>query len=182
MKMIFVDAENVGLKELGKLEASVVDKVFVFSKAESIIKFCEQNLYLCLSDYPCGSNQADFYIIAYLSRILSALDKKKLGSILFKLYSNDESLIAAFEFQCAQLGGAHCVVRTKEETVVPAVKKSLSPEDKIYSSLQSPRALDPAFQKQIGLSRPEFTKAINELAKKNKIKRSTKSNKKWVRC
>ncbi len=30
MKMIFVDAENVGLKELEKINASVVDKVFVF--------------------------------------------------------------------------------------------------------------------------------------------------------
>ena len=32
MKMIFVDAENVGLKELEKINASVVDKVFVFSR------------------------------------------------------------------------------------------------------------------------------------------------------
>ena len=132
MKMIFVDAENVGLKELEKLEASVVDKVFVFSKVDSIIKFCEQNLYLCLSDYPFGSNQADFYIIAYLSRILPVLNKKQLGSIRFKLVSNDESLIAAFEFQCKQLGGVCDVVRTKAAHVVALVQNSLSPEDKIY--------------------------------------------------
>ncbi|WP_051143805.1 hypothetical protein [Psychromonas hadalis] len=82
---------------------------------------------------------------------MSALDKKQLGSICFKLVRNDESLIAVFEFQCAQLGGVCDVVRTKEEHVIAFVPNSLSPEDKIYSSLQSPRALDPAFQKQIGL-------------------------------
>ena len=82
--MIFVDAENVGLKELEKLKASVVDKVFVFSKVDSVIQFCEKQLYLCLSDYPCGANQADFYIIAYVARILAVLDKKQLGSIRFK--------------------------------------------------------------------------------------------------
>lgn len=182
MKMIFVDAENIGLKELGKLEASVIDKVFVFSKADPIIQFCEKHLYLSLSDYPCGSNQADFYIIAYLARILAALDKKQLGSIRFKLYSNDENLIAAFEFQCAQLGGTSDVVRTKEDTVVQLAPKSLSPEDKIYSYLQSPKAFDLKFQKQIGLSKSDFTRAVNELAKTNKIQRSPESNKKWVKC
>ncbi|MFY2506895.1 hypothetical protein ACN3E9_00880 [Vibrio pectenicida] len=34
MKIIFVDAENIGLKELEKVKATVVDKVFVFSKSD----------------------------------------------------------------------------------------------------------------------------------------------------
>ncbi|MBF4242492.1 hypothetical protein EA003_22225, partial [Vibrio anguillarum] len=104
MKVIFVDAENVGLKELEKINASIVDKVFVFSKSDAVKLVCEKSLYLCLNDYPTGQNQADFYIIAYLSRVLLALDKKQLGSIHFELYSNDENLITAFEFQCDQLG------------------------------------------------------------------------------
>ncbi|MCG9230945.1 MULTISPECIES: hypothetical protein [Vibrio harveyi group] len=48
MKMVFVDAENVGLKELEKLRASAIDKVFVFSKSEAIKQCCEKNLfYIC---------------------------------------------------------------------------------------------------------------------------------------
>ncbi|EMJ3470170.1 hypothetical protein V7L80_005248, partial [Vibrio harveyi] len=45
MKMVFVDAENVGLKELEKLRASAIDKVFVFSKSEAIKQCCEKNLF-----------------------------------------------------------------------------------------------------------------------------------------
>ena len=108
--------------------------------------------------------------------------KKQLGSVHFKLYSNDENLIAAFEFQCIQLGGICDVIRTKEETVVKLVSKLMSLEDKIYSRLQSPQAFNPTFQKQVGLSKADFTRAVNELAKTNKIKRSPKSKKKWVRC
>ncbi len=151
MKMIFVDAENVGLKELEKINASVVDKVFVFSKSDSVKLVCEKSLYLFLSDYPTGQNQADFYIIAYLSRVLLALDKKQLGSVHFELYSNDESLISAFEFQCKQLGAPCQSIRTRDNTVVPIIKSQQtpqkSPEDKLLHALKSPRALDPSFQK-----------------------------------
>ncbi|MEZ8269602.1 hypothetical protein AB6E22_22510 [Vibrio cyclitrophicus] len=188
MKMIFVDAENVGLKSLEKMEASVIDKVFVFSKSDSVKLACEHSLYLHLSGYPNGSNQADFYIIAYLSRILNSLNKKELNSIRFELLTNDESLISAFEFQCSQLGAVYESVRTKDDTVVqlspvPAPKpKQLSPEDRIYANLKSPKALDPAFQQQLGLSKSVFSKAVNELAKSKKIRRSSESKKKWMRC
>ncbi|CAH8242538.1 hypothetical protein VAEKB19_6990006 [Vibrio aestuarianus] len=87
MKMIFVDAENVGLKEVEKVKATFVDKVFVFSKIDAIKCACEKSLFLCLCDYPSGSNQADFHIIAYLARVLSSLDKKQLSSVDFELYS-----------------------------------------------------------------------------------------------
>lgn len=130
MKMIFVDAENVGLKELEKIKASPIDKVFVFSKSESIKLVCEKSIFLYLSDYPKGQNQADFYIIAYLSRILCTLDRKQLNSINFNLYSNDENLIAAFEFQCSQLGAGCNILRTKDATVVQLSTPALSPEDK----------------------------------------------------
>ncbi|MGS0675729.1 hypothetical protein [Shewanella sp. 125m-1] len=186
MKMIFVDAENVGVKELEKIDASVVDKVFVFSKSETVKLICEKSLYLYLSDYPSAPNQADFYIIAYLSRVLLALDKKQLNSVHLELYSNDESLILAFEFQCNQLGAAAICIRTRENTVVPIVNTSTpklkSPQDKVFSALKSPRALDPSLQKQLGLSKSAFTKAINELSNSNKIQRSQQSKKKWVRC
>ncbi|CAK2587806.1 hypothetical protein [Vibrio crassostreae] len=184
MKVIFVDAENVGLKELEKINASIVDKVFVFSKSDAVKLVCEKSLYLCLNDYPTGQNQADFYIIAYLSRVLLALDKKQLGSTHFELYSNDESLITAFEFQCGQLGANCQIIRTREQTVVP-ITESPSPnsaEAKLLKALKSPHSLDPEFQQQLGLSKSDFTKAINELSKSNQIKRSPQSKKMWVRC
>ncbi|MDE1330498.1 hypothetical protein [Vibrio aestuarianus] len=188
MKVIFVDAENVGLKELEKINASIVDKVFVFSKSDAVKLVCEKSLYLCLNDYPTGQNQADFYIIAYLSRVLLALDKKQLGSIHFELYSNDENLITAFEFQCGQLGATCQSIRTREQTVVPITESSStspkpnSAEAKLLKALKSPHSLDPQFQQHLGLSKSDFTKAINELSKSNQIKRSPQSKKMWVRC
>ncbi|NAZ92242.1 hypothetical protein GL179_08500 [Vibrio toranzoniae] len=186
MKMIFVDVENVGLKELDKINASVVDKVFVFSKSDAVKLVCEKSLYLFLSDYPTGQNQADFYIMAYLSRVLLSLDKKHLGSVHFELYSNDESLLSAFEFQCKQLGVVYQSIRTVGTSVALIAKQSLakpiSPEEKLLYALKSPRALDPHFQKQLGLSKSDFSRAIHELSKSNQIKRTPESKKKWVRC
>ncbi|CAG23165.1 hypothetical protein [Photobacterium profundum] len=179
MKMIFVDAENVGLKELEKVEASIVDKVFVFSRVESIKQVCEKLLYLCLSDYPEGANQADFYIIAYLARVLTSLPRRQFCSVSFSLFSNDENLISAFKFQCAQLGAQCDVVRTKTNTVV--VLKASTPAEKLYANLKQPKELAP-LQKQLGLSKPDFTKAINELMAGSKIKRSAESKKMWVQC
>ncbi|EHK9000857.1 hypothetical protein KCU36_004195 [Vibrio vulnificus] len=184
MKMIFVDAENIGLKELEKVKATVIDKVFVFSKVESVQRICEKSLFLYLSDYPSGTNQADFYIIAYLSKVLLALDKKQFSTVMFELYSNDESLISAFEFQCGQLGANVQTIRTKDDTVVqmPGVQQENTPQNKVFSALKSPKALDPTLQKQLGLSKSDFTKAINELTKSKKIQRSAENKRKWVRC
>ncbi|GAD79979.1 hypothetical protein [Vibrio ezurae] len=163
-----------------------MDKVFVFSKSNSVKLACEKSLYLFLNDYPNGQNQADFYIIAYLSRVLSALDKRQLGSTHFELYSNDESLISAFEFQCEQLGSICQSIRTKEQTVVPLVKPNVPKvqlaEDKMLKALTSPRSLDPNFQKHLGLSKSDFGKAITALTAAQKIKRCKNAKKKWVRC
>lgn len=56
MKMIFVDVENVGLKELEKINVFVVDKVFVFFKLDLVKFVCEKLLYLFLFDYLIGQN------------------------------------------------------------------------------------------------------------------------------
>ena len=184
------DYENIGSKELEKLETLIIDKVFVFSKSNTIKLICEKKLYLFLTDYPCGSNQADFYIIAYLSRVLSSLNHTELTSIHFKLITNDESLISAFEFQCAQLGGISKIIRTNEKvktdvnTVVQLTPKpkrqSQSAEEKIMSNLKYPEALNPEFRKKLGISQQEFSRATSELISKNKIQRSKESKKKWV--
>ena len=196
MKIIFVDAENIGLKELEKIEALIVDKVFVFSRVEKIKQTCEKLLYLCLSDYPEGANQADFHIIANLSRTLASLSRKELNLITFQLFTNDENLISAFEFQCELLGGKCEAIRTKSDVVVPiaakaapkavpkAVPKTVpkavqTAEQKIYNSLKKPTELGP-LQGKLGLSKQTFTKAVNSLVKEDKIERSTESKKKWV--
>ena len=197
MEIIFVDAENIGSKGLEKLDTSIIDKVFVFSKSNTIKLVCEKKLYLFLTDYPCGSNQADFYIIAYLSRVLSSLNHTELTSIHFKLITNDESLISAFEFQCSQLGAISKIIRTNEKikadvnTVVQLAPKPKpkpkpkhqpqSAEDKIISNLKLPTALNPDFRKKLGISQQEFSQATRELISKNKIKRSKESKKKWVK-
>ncbi|QFI36334.1 hypothetical protein FR932_00135 (plasmid) [Moritella marina ATCC 15381] len=188
MDIIFVDAENIGLKELEKLETSIIDKVFVFSKSNCIKLVCEKKLYLFLSDYPCGSNQADFYIIAYLSRVLSSLNHTELTSINFKLITNDESLISAFGFQCSQLGGISKIIKTNEKiktdvnTVVQLtpVLAPKSVEEKIIFHLKSPETLNPEFRKKLGISQQDFSRATGELIRQNKIKRSKGSKKKWV--
>ena len=36
IKVILVDVENIGLKELEKINTAIVDKVFVFSKSDAV--------------------------------------------------------------------------------------------------------------------------------------------------
>ncbi|CAM3165635.1 hypothetical protein [Vibrio rarus] len=185
MKVIFVDAENIGVKQLEKINATIVDKVFVFSKSDAVRLVCEKSLYHFLSDYPTGQNQADFYIIAYLSRVLLAVDKKQLGSTHFELYSNDESLISAFEFQCDVLGAKFACIRSRDNTVVPIVSPKVEPataQEMLLKALKSPHSLDPSLQSRLGLSKSEFTKAVNELCSTNQIKRTANSKKKWISC
>ena len=188
VKIIFVDAENIGLKEVEKIQATVIDKVFVFSKAEAVKLHCEKKLYLYLSDYPAGNNQADFYVIACLARILSLLEKKHLSVLNVELFSNDENLISAFEFQSELIGVTSIIHRTKENVVVPLLKNAnaiqnlTEAEEKIYKLLRSPLAFGPDFQSKVGLSKAEFTKAVNSLRNLNLIERSSESKKKWVRC
>lgn len=187
MKVIFVDAENIGLKEIERITASIVDKVFVFSKSDAVKLICEKSLYLSLSDYPSGANQADFYIISYLTRFLTALEKKQINLVSFELYSNDENLISAFIFQCDQLGAKSEIHRTKEQSVVP-ISNSAKPQNassaelKLLKALNSPQAFDLQFQQQLGLAKPVFTKTVNELHRDGKIMRDPDSKKKWVRC
>ena len=215
MKMIFIDAENIGLKEIEKAETCIIDKVFVFSKVESIKRSCEKLLYLCLSDYPDGANQADFYIIAYLSRILITLPKQQINTIEFELCTNDKNLISAFEFQCNLLRGKCTIIRTKKpskelislelenikqqspnstqlinELSINASNKTLNhlidsyPNEckPLVKALQTPQKLNDDLRQKLHLSKSTFTKIINELRCKNRIKRTTKDKSFWELC
>lgn len=180
MKVKFVDAENVGFKGLEAINTSIIDKVFVFSKVESIRTFCEQNLYLCLNKYPEGDNQADFYIIGYLSRVLSSLSKADKTALELTLYSSDKSLIQAFKFQC-ELLGANCKIvsfqqNERSETVKDIDVKGV--DNKIFKMLKTPKGLF-EIQSSLNVSKQEFTKAVNKLVKEEKIMRMTSTGKKW---
>ncbi|MGR5335968.1 hypothetical protein ACPV5I_11115 [Vibrio gigantis] len=72
------------------------------------------------------------------------------------------------------------IVVTKPQTVIT---KSMtgSPEAKIYAALKLPTYLDAELQNKLGLSESDFTKAVSELSKSQKIKRSLEDGKKWVR-
>ena len=183
MKIIFVDAENVGFKGLDAINASIADKVFVFSRVESIKVLCEKKLYLCLSDYPEGANQADFYIIAYLLRVLSCFAKEQKSAIEFVLYTNDLNLIAAFEFQCGLLGAKSKIHSFKQEASVVCniteLTKTNQLEKQIYKMLKEPRGLLD-IQTTLKLSKPVFTRAVNGLIKTEKIKRASNNGKNWV--
>lgn len=180
MKMIFVDAENVGLKEVENIKTCIVDKVYVFSKVSSIKSVAEKSLFICLSAYPEGSNQADFSIIAYLSRILATLSAAELHIITFELYSNDKSLISAFQFQCNQLGAQCQIVQTKNDNL-PLIVKESNAINIIYTSLKQPKKMS-IVQAELGLTKQQMSKSVNELIAKKKIKRSLRNKREWVQC
>ncbi|WCP83303.1 hypothetical protein PQE20_17950 [Vibrio harveyi] len=186
MKIILVDAENVGLKGVEKIGPSVSDKVFVFSKSENIEQFCEKEMYQHISDYPLGANQADFCIIAYLMRFLTHYDLKALSKVVFELHSNDSNLRSAFEYQCTRFGVKSDIVQTKAISKIVALPveqkraKTDKAEELLFAALSKPRALDETLQAELGLPRQVFTKAINSLSSSNKIVRSPETKKKWV--
>jgi len=188
MKVLFVDAENVGFKGLDAIDANIIDKVFIFSKVDSIKLYSEQKLYICLSDYPEGANQADFYIISYLSRVLTTVSKNEKQAVEFILYSDDLNLINAFKFQCDLFGAKSSVEsfnqREKTSNVVcNIVKESNSDllETKIFNMLNEPRGMF-EIQESLNIPLQTFTKAVNTLVKSNKICRSSNNAKHWLQC
>jgi len=179
MKVYFVDLENVGIKALKALNVSFSDKVFVFSRSVDVKAYCEQSLYFCLADYPTGPNQADFYIIAYLSKVIEQLPDIERVYCEFVICSKDNSLITAFEYQC-DLNSVRSSAPFKVEkpSNVVSISKSNSSENIILSLLKKPK-LATELQLKSKLSKPDFTTAFNVLIKANKVKRSKKSKKLW---
>lgn len=100
MKLIFVDAENIGLRQLEEIKSTFTDRMFVFTKDNSIKAFCEAKSFLAMSAYPSGPNQADFYIIAKLVSLIGSMSSEQTKSCEFVLYSQDSALVSAFSFQC----------------------------------------------------------------------------------
>ena len=187
IKVVFVDGENIGLKVVEKIDSTLSDKVLVFSKSANIEQHCDKALFQHFSNYPTGSNQADFLIIANLTKYLTVYDTKALSKADLVLYTNDQDLISAFEFQCEQHHIPANIVRTREASKVISLPVSkpipLDPvEEKLFNALSQPRSLDPELQTELRLGRQTFTRAINSLLNANRIKRSDTNKKLWVQC
>ena len=206
LRFIFVDAENIGLKEVELIEACVSDKVFVFSKNDAVKSVCERKLFLFISSYPIGSNQADFYIIGNLAGIISSLSEKQKEVCQFSLYSRDNSLVTAFSFQCNLHKVKHKIAlepksspehkhnleplispepkvppEQKKPSVIVPIRQSKTLDQQILELLDTPQPSE-TMRKQLKSSKPDFTRAMNTLIKESKIKRSANSQKKWVRA
>lgn len=180
MKFAFIDAENLGLKELESIGAKISDKVFVFSKNDAVKVLCERKLFLFISSYPTGPNQADFYIIGNLVEVIASLTGEQKKASEFLLYSRDNSLAQAFNFQCK----LHKVkfkapLEPKASSNVIPINQKGAIEQKIINMLVTPMAAE-EIRKDLKASKPDFTKALNILIQGNKIKRSKSSKKKWV--
>lgn len=180
MKFIFVDAENIGLKEVELINTAISDKVLVFSKNEAIKQVCEKNLFISISSYPIGNNQADFYIISSLASIVNSLKIEQKNSCEFILHSHDESLVAAFSFQCKLHKLKHRIAvssKPPKNTSKTAQEKQLDQE--ILKLLKTPRESE-SLREELNVPKPDFTRAMNSLIKSNQIQRS-EQKRKWIK-
>lgn len=182
MRIYYIDAENVGLSTLDELTVSILDRVFVFTNSESLKSACSNALLTCVSGYPSGPNQADFYIIAHLSNILAHLSKAEKKAIEFMLCSKDQSLWKAFEFQCkiagANASAPHIEIDTEPSNVVVALDTSI--EAKILKNMAQPITYI-ELQQKLKIPQSELTTPFNNLIKSGKITRQDGSKKKWLR-
>ncbi|MBE9397620.1 hypothetical protein IOQ59_10145 [Pontibacterium sp. N1Y112] len=187
MKFIFVDAENIGLKEVEAISASISDKVLVFSKNDAVKEACARKLFLSISTYPSGSNQADFYIIGNLVGIVASLTEQQREVCEFILYSQDNALVTAFSFQCNLHKIKYTValepkIQSKPKSVIEA-KEVVAPslEQRIYDHFEKEQTTE-IVRKKLKQPKSDFTRALNTLIKTNKIVRVSKNKKTWVRA
>lgn len=205
MRFLYIDAENIGLKELETISASITDKVLVFSKNEAVKEVCERKLFLYISSYPSGSNQADFYIIGNLVGMIASLTEQQREACQFVLYSRDNPLVAAFEFQCVLHRVKHSIALEPKncQAQVKAQAKIVSEQDsatkatdlsktntakqsveaisqRIYQHFKTAQKVE-AVRAKLKLDKPEFSRALDKLIKAKKIQRASKGKNTWVR-
>ena len=179
MKIYYVDAENIGLNTLDEHPISILDRVFVFTNSDSLKTACTNALLTCISGYPTGQNQADFYIIAHLSKA----EKK---AIEFTLCSRDQSLWKAFEFQCSLAGvksnAPHIdIIEVEKNIITTSTVKSTetSIEAKILKLMSQPIS-SIELQQKLKITQSEFTTSFNKLIKAGNIKRQASTKKLWL--
>ena len=184
MRFIFVDAENTGNKEVEAISASVADKVFIFSKNDSMKELCERKLFLYISSYPTGKNQADFYIVGNLVGIIASLTDEQREVCHFVLYSQDEPLVMAFSFQCK----LHKVkfkialapkIKNQPQSNIVKQKAAQTLEQKVYSQFKTAQTAETA-RKNLKQPKPDFIKVFNKLVQSNQLQRVSKNKKTWI--
>lgn len=185
MRFIFVDAENIGLKEVETISAPISDKVLIFSKNDAVKEVCERKLFLYISSYPSGSNQADFYIIGNLVGMIASLTVQQREICQFILYSQDNSLVTAFSFQCKLHNIKHKIalgpkIQDQSQPVIEPKNPAHSLEQMIYQHFKTAQTTE-TVRKKLNQPKPDFTRALNALIKANKIRRVSKSQKTWIR-
>ncbi|MCZ2721556.1 hypothetical protein O1D97_07790 [Marinomonas sp. 15G1-11] len=186
MRFIFVDAENIGLKEVEAINASISDKVLVFSKNDAIKSVCERKLFLLNSSYPTGPNQADFYIIGNLVGIIASITEQQRTACQFVLYSQDNSLVTAFSFQC-KLHKVQCIIslepkeKPKAQPVIEQKNPAPTLEQQIFEHFKSETKTE-TVRKKLKQPKSDFTRALNNLINSNKIQRVSKNKKTWIRA
>lgn len=195
MKIYYIDAENVGIDVLKDKSVSVLDKVYVFSNNKSVNAECDKRLYIAVSGYPVGKNQADFYMVGHVARLISLLSNKEKGIINFIFCTKDQDLLKALFYQCSSAGikiFSSCpVIKEKKSSgcVGKANNKSHTQkgnagnsciENLILQCFAQPSKLYDV-QVALGLSQSDFAIAVNKLANAGKIERQSKSSKKWRR-
>ena len=182
MRFIFADAENIGLKEVEAIDSTIADKVLVFSRVDSCKEICERKLFLYMSSYPEGSDQADFYIIGNLVGIISSLTEEQKKLCQFLLYSKDNSLVNAFIFQCQLHKVKYKIVKeTQAQKTIesPGAKLKNSLEKNILIQFQKENTTE-TVRKNLKAEKSDFTKALNQLIRDCKIQRVSKSKKTWI--
>lgn len=187
MKIYYVDAENVGINFLADEKVSVFDKVYVFSNNESFKLECERRFYTYVTGYPEGKNQADFHMVSHLSRMIFQLSNKEKGSVTFIFCSEDKDLLKALYYQSSLFGIKLFSSYPTENNKIQAridcqkVNKSTGLEGLILRNLSKPsKAID--IQNVLRVTKSEFTNAFNKLIKVGKIKRLSRSSKKWSKA
>ena len=195
MRYILVDAENVGINCLKKLALYEEDEIVIFSNNESIIATSQEYEYTIVKGYPCYKDAADFCIIFYLGKIIECIKNSSITAKV-ELISNDKKLIKLFVHLCHRENIEARATMTKLDlyfnmdmsnayyldcSQMNAVKEYQSAEGKLLQYLSNPNRLDYNAMDTLGLSQSDFTRAVTNLIKDNKIQR-TETRKLWLRC
>ncbi len=180
MRIYYLDTENIGFNP-ENLALSILDRVFVFTNCESVKSSCISSSFICISGYPKGQNQADFYIIAHLSGILATLNQSERNAIEFILLSRDQSLWNAFLYQTSLAGVKSYAPHINAAVYEPPLELNTSTrlDEKIILLARTPITTVELIKK-LNIKQSEFTSTFNALVKAKKIKRLENSKRKWL--
>ncbi|KFA99764.1 hypothetical protein HW45_01675 [Vibrio sp. ER1A] len=182
----FVDAENIGITALSALVHDPLDHLFVFSLSFDVESVCHNHRWHYLNDYVVGNNQADFALIAEFAKQLTLA-----GDIAnkhdWRLHSKDNALRQAFTSVGQAIGVA---VKLSPDTLIIAkttakaieVKpKAATPEEQRLARFLAvlPAKLDDALRTQLRLSKPSFTRLINQSINEGRIERDGQQRSLW---